>query len=94
MSTKTGWGEEEWKKALRAFRRTYPEWAIDSNTTRCPECTVQYPRRRVGLNFCKAHRWANENWLTGGKGAAMISLLAFGDQRLRSELGAEGIGNY
>lgn len=88
LSAKIGEREDESKRALRAFRRAYPNWEISPNQTRCPICAKKYPHRRFGLNFCESHHWANEKWL---KGAAMISMKALRDPRLQDELKAEGL---
>jgi hypothetical protein len=51
-------------------------------------------KKQTGKNFCTFHHWANEQWLVGGKDAAMISAIAFRDTPLREELRTEGLWNY
>jgi len=74
MSLRKPWGEEEHKKAIRAFRRVYPDWSIVSNQPSCPRCGK--------ANFCKKHHFAFEKWLGSVAG---VPLLALRDPRLKVE---------
>jgi hypothetical protein len=73
---------KESNQMLTIFKSVHPEWIITPNF-RCPTCGR--------LNCCQSHHWANEKWLTGGKGATMISAMAFSDTPLREKLKAEGL---
>jgi hypothetical protein len=85
------WNDKEVVRALDIFNEVHPGWVKKPNVTRCPECTKKYPRRRFGLNYCMTHHFANENWLTGKKGAAMCSLVALGDNLLKKRLETDGL---
>lgn len=83
--------EDEHTRALRAFRRAYPNWDV-SPQTRCPQCAQKYPDRRFGLNFCESHQFANDKWLTAGAGIGlMLRMIALRNPQLKRELEAEGI---
>jgi len=74
LSVKKPWGEEEHKKAIKAFRHVYPNWSIVSNQPRCPKCHRP--------NFCSNHHYAYEKWLGSVAG---VLLLAIKDRKLKEE---------
>lgn len=87
LNAETGWGEEERKRAIGAFRRVHPGWLISSNQKRCPQCAKRYPQRRFGQHYCHEHHFANEKWL-GELGVFMLSVK---NRKLRDELKREGL---
>lgn len=80
-------GEEERNKAVAAFLGAHPDWDIVSNQTRCPKCARQHKHSRIGLNFCREHRWASRKWLSG----IGVWMLSIRDYKLREELEKAGI---
>jgi hypothetical protein len=77
--------EKQYRQAIIAFKRAYPNWTVDRTTTRCPECEKQNPARRFGLNFCSQHHFAYENWLASKRGV-MTVMTSLGDPKLKEEL--------
>ena len=83
MSVKKPWGEEEHKKAIKAFCHVYPDWSIVSNPYHCPACLRETGKRRP---YCWYHRWAYEKWLGSPAGVPMLALR---DRKLKEEFKRE-----
>jgi len=79
MGTKNwSWGEAECRRAIRAFRKVYPDWSIVSNQPKCPTCSTP--------NYCKAHSYAYDKFLRSEAG---VLLLALKDSKLKEAVQKE-----